>query len=1774
MGCWGFDMQDKKLDYLVSYNQHEYRILLPQADQDYIQGGIARTGKPYEAEMLLNMQENLPPAGLFVDVGANIGNHSLYMLAAGASVIAIEPNKTLAQALRQSIELNKWSERASVMAVGAGRKNALASFKSENLENLGAMSLAVGAGDVEVMRLDDIVKTQKPDIIKIDVEGMELDVLMGARKTIENARPLVYIESIKKDEFRVIYDWFEQLNYVLLNTFNASPTHLFAPVEGVPQDVLLRSSQQRFEEVMRYYDLLERNKVLTEALERSNEKYRHVTQQQKEAREKLDAASEKYRNAIEQTTKLKQDLGKAELLGQQYLKALQHSEKTVADLKQEIGSEISQIKDFFKTSENKSDALELQHRSGFDQLRGVISEIQKTSLEVLVFQESLAKERQLHAEQLATLMSDKEKLSVDYRSALRECDGLREKLNAHEVAHQALLARSSARQGDDERRLRALEDQKADLNTRLMEATRQSEDFKSRLEEISAQYRHLNEESLLLKKEAQFRFNELEQLQRTQENLQLKLADAEQELAQRTAQFEQASHRMDALAERLAQTDATLARETERLHLANTKYRQSTTNEKVLNARLLKMQQELVSARQEVRTARQKKEAAEKMRDKTRAMLSFQLGDALLNSTKSVRNFVALPGTLWGLVKVARQRRQEAREAPVTQAMRIAQTAATSETAPASQVTLVTKSVPAVRPSTDVAVEARSHALQELDLPLKQLKVACIMDEFTFSSYQPECDLMQLSVEGWQAELEAFKPQLLFIESAWRGKDEAWGSKVGHMSEELQGIVNWCRAHSVPTIFWNKEDPVHFETFLNTARLFDCVFTTDIDCIHRYKAALNHDRVYLLPFACQPAVNNPIEKYPRKDAFCFAGAYYVRYPERTRDLGNFSLTLNAFRPLEIYDRNFGKDDSNYQFPDEYRPYIVGNLPYEQIDKAYKGYRFAINLNSIKQSQSMFARRVYELLASNTVTVSNFSRGVRLLFGDLVLCSDDGHELIARLNKNCTDELRERKFRLAGLRKVMGEHTYADRLSYIVAKVAQKPFENDLPQVLMLAFVKNQADVDSVLASFGRQKYVKRRLLMIAQDGFKASLADGENIAVVPESFLQGKSWQDLLAGAGWLAPMVAQDYYGPHYVTDLALATRYTDAACIGKPTCHVFEDGSIYLTQPGKQYQMAEQLALRSCLLKAEAVASEDVRAWVKTLDSASFAQGFGIDEFNYCRAGAGAQDIEQVDDLSDLDEGISLGDLLQRAEAIEAAQEAEDADPFISGADLYGWLGDSKKPEYSLAADGSACEISSILADGKHEYIYARQDRKLSDFNFGKEIRLNLDATPGLNVQIVVLFLDEGKKRLGHAQVAANRNLTAALPEGTQWLRFGLRVYGSGETKLRKLIFGHRVLQPAAVIGRARQLVLTNHYPSYDDLYRNGFVHTRVKAYEPHGVCPDVFRLRPEQPLSYHEFQGVDVITGSAQALDKLLTAGQYESVLVHFLDAAMWEVLRQHIDRIRVVVWVHGAEVQPWHRRDFNFTNEKEREAAKQVSDKRMAFWRGLLKEVPENLKFVFVSRYFAEEVMEDMGFRLPESAYCIVHNPIDTDLFSYREKPMEQRKKILSIRPYASRTYANDLSVAAILELSKKPYFKDLSFRMIGDGVLFEDVLRPLRQYPNVKIEKRFLKQSEIADLHKEYGVFLCPSRMDTQGVSRDEAMASGLVPVTNAVAAIPDFVDETCGVLAQAEDSAGMAAGIARLYEDEALFARMSRAAAERVRKQSDAALMVRKELDLILNKTD
>ncbi|MEG6617379.1 FkbM family methyltransferase [Peptococcaceae bacterium 1198_IL3148] len=1193
------------------------------------------------------------------------------------------------------------------------------------------------------------------------------------------------------------------------------------------------------------------------------------------------------------------------------------------------------------------------------------------------------------------------------------------------------------------------------------------------------------------------------------------------------------------------------------LERANQKYREATG----VQIPALKLQ--ITSLQKQLAKVTAERLSIEKRLIKTRASLTYQLGYQIKMAATSVRGFVRLPLALWRIYKQAKKRRGISQKKIVE----------TDQNRPSQHKKKFLR--PQINPQVTPALIKEENQSQVKALQVQgnrtTIKVACIMDDFSFGCYQPECRLHQLTPDNWQAELESFQPEILFIESAWRGKDGLWGGKVGHKSSELQDIVRWCKDRSIPTVFWNKEDPVHFQTFLNTAKLFDYVFTTDIDCIHRYKAALGHERVYLLPFACQPAVHNPIELYRRKDAISFAGAYYVRYPERTRDLESFLQALPEFRPVEIYDRNYGKDDPNYQFPAEYQPYIVGTLPFDKIDIAYKGYQYAINLNSIKQSQSMFARRVFELLASNTITISNFSRGLRLMFGDLVITSDNGNQLVQRLRNVVDNPEKVGKFRLAALRKVMQKHTYQQRLHYILAKVRGKAIEKSFPEIAVLAKATNQAEADRLTEQFLAQTHPTISMTLVTTDNVRK--IDDERVQYITENEVADTQVSDVARGATWLTCMCAKDYYGPNYLLDIALATHYSCAELIGKAAYYEVADKNIQLQQVDATYRPIATLPARRSAIRTELVSTEALHQWLDNLYAYEHecAKGLAIDPYNYC-CNVGDIALEQVkavvDDLPDLDLGLSIEQLQSLAESIQPASKSN-GEVLLGPNKLAKLFAKCKSKKIKVTPTDTAMVLRSKLGDGKHEYLYATEDLEPTVLVNGRELKCYLDTTPGLSVSLVILFLDAQKQRINHVIFQANRNGTTEIPPETTWLRLGLRVLSGGETEIKGIVVGHRDLQPAEVIGKAEYLLLTNNYPAYHDLYRNGFVHSRVKAYAERGVKVDVFRLRNNEPLNANEFEDIDVLTGDAAALDKMISSGRYKSVLVHFLSPEMWQVLEQHIDNVRVVVWLHGAEIHPWYRRAYNYTTDAERDLAKIESDKRMGFWKTILNPMPANLHLIFVSQSFANEVFEDLGFDIPETQYSVIHNPINTDKFAYKEKPAEQRKKILSIRPFASRQYANDLSVQAILELSKNHFFNELEFKIIGDGKLFDETIAPLRQFNNVSIEQRFLTHSEIAALHKEYGVFLCPTRWDSQGVSRDEAMSSGLVPVTNAIAAIPEFVDQTSGVLAPPEDANALAEGIMALYKNPDKFVSMSRAASERVRCQSGAKKIIEQELLII-----
>src|SRR5690606_2057238 len=118
-------------------------------------------------------------------------------------------------------------EKIIIHSFALGEKAGFARFANNVPDNLGSQSLSLDEGEIKVRTLDSCGISVNVDAVKIDVEGMELDVLKGGVRLLEKNQPMLYVECQSKDNFRDISAFLRNLGYQYVDTFNATPTHLF-----------------------------------------------------------------------------------------------------------------------------------------------------------------------------------------------------------------------------------------------------------------------------------------------------------------------------------------------------------------------------------------------------------------------------------------------------------------------------------------------------------------------------------------------------------------------------------------------------------------------------------------------------------------------------------------------------------------------------------------------------------------------------------------------------------------------------------------------------------------------------------------------------------------------------------------------------------------------------------------------------------------------------------------------------------------------------------------------------------------------------------------------------------------------------------------------------------------------------------------------------------------------------------------------------------------------------------------------------------------------------------------------------------------------------------------------------------------------------------------------------------------------------------------------------------------------------------------------------------
>ena len=201
-----------------------------------IDESLRRLNLGNEDDFVNHIIKFLPKDGVFIDVGANLGIHSIIAakhMGKHCKVIAVEPIKSNQKLLKRNIKLNKVSERVTLIPTAVSSKKGIqtmyfedgfspaASFKSESFLN--------NSVKVQTETLDSIIFENKllPNLIKIDVEGAEYEVLKGSKKTLSITNNLlIEIHNYKLNEFNTslakILDYLKEFGfkYKILAEYN------------------------------------------------------------------------------------------------------------------------------------------------------------------------------------------------------------------------------------------------------------------------------------------------------------------------------------------------------------------------------------------------------------------------------------------------------------------------------------------------------------------------------------------------------------------------------------------------------------------------------------------------------------------------------------------------------------------------------------------------------------------------------------------------------------------------------------------------------------------------------------------------------------------------------------------------------------------------------------------------------------------------------------------------------------------------------------------------------------------------------------------------------------------------------------------------------------------------------------------------------------------------------------------------------------------------------------------------------------------------------------------------------------------------------------------------------------------------------------------------------------------------------------------------------------------------------------------------------------------
>lgn len=355
-----------------------------------------------------------------------------------------------------------------------------------------------------------------------------------------------------------------------------------------------------------------------------------------------------------------------------------------------------------------------------------------------------------------------------------------------------------------------------------------------------------------------------------------------------------------------------------------------------------------------------------------------------------------------------------------------------------------------------------------------KLDVGIICDEFLFHSYKDAANLHYIDADGGGLSKNI---DFLIVATTWKGIDGSWEQVASPRSEkrsQLMEMIDTAKDLGIPVAFYSKEDPVNYHLFIDIAKDCDIVYTSAQEVVEDYKRDCGHDDVHVMEFGVNPEYHNPVGSRSEvasnnKDHVIFAGSWTEKYPVRNKESSQMfdGVKENGF-DLTIIDRNLNLKRTRYQFPFKYIENLTYPMVHEDLMNTHRLFRWAINVNSVKYSETMFANRVYELQAMGNLLLTNYSVGVNNKFPHLFMVNlkEDVGPMIRNHTESDYEDIRAK-----GIRQVMLNDTAYHRIGQFAANLG---IETEMKQKEILIIVDKETD--KAKENFNRQMYPHKTMV--------------------------------------------------------------------------------------------------------------------------------------------------------------------------------------------------------------------------------------------------------------------------------------------------------------------------------------------------------------------------------------------------------------------------------------------------------------------------------------------------------------------------------------------------------------------------------------------------------------------------------------------------------------------------------------------------------------------------